>query len=83
MAKNTKTRVSNTKTLTGKPLSGCNGAAKQLSGGVVFTPEDCGVRVFGLSGLIDIPPYLLSIWNIPISGCTEGFSHYTTFSSQA
>ena len=51
--------------------------------GVPSVPEDCQVRVFGPSVLVDISYNFLSIWNIPLSGLMYICSHYLPFSSQA
>ena len=44
--------------------------------GVICTPEDGKMGVFGFSGIVDRPFYSLSVWNIPISGCMDIHSQY-------
>ena len=60
----------------------CNGDVKRVPGGVVCTPEDCQVRVFGSSGSVDRPSDRLSVRTIPLSGSMERCSWYILFSSQ-
>ena len=48
-----------------------------------FVPADWQVRVFGPSGLIDIPYGCMYVQSIHMSGCLDIRSHYTPSYSQS
>ena len=55
----------------------CNGAVRRGYLGALFVSSDWWVRVFWLSGIVDIPSDRLDACTIPLYGCMDRRSNYT------